>query len=909
MASRLPSALVVGCAVLTFGAPAHILAQAPFSSAITGVVRDGTNAALVGVTVTIAAPSLIGGAHAVTTSADGSYRFARLPPGTYEVAVSAPGFQPFRRTGVRVASGATATIDFSLGVAAVTQQVEVRGGSPVVDVKNAGVPVRLDEDLLQNLPTARSVAAIINLAPGIGSDVSFGGSQKSNEIFLDGVRGTDPLFQDPGLRANYNWVQELNVVALGAPAEYGGFTGAAAHAILRSGSNQFSGLGEFWTTRPGWLDSNTEKLSTTLQRQFLSRRLLEWRDTSAQLGGPLVRDRLWFFAGVQHARHDDRPAGVTGPGSQDETDLQLIVKPTASLSPSVRVDGYIQHGRHRIIGAYLSPSFPIETTKDTWNPQTTWNAHLTWTLRGSTVFEARHGGYDSRNWDDPHPPATVDGPAPRLNTSTGVWSLNTNWYLRSDNRVHTTTASLIHHVEGVAGIRHEFKVGLEYEATSGRQEFRYPGNRIYYDLADGSVEAELWDGQAGHATTGRRVFHAQDQWALTGRVTLSPGVRLEWNRGSAPERPGVFRTNTIAPRFGVAWDLFGDHRTVVRAHVGRYHDTIFSSRIMQADRTGLTEWRYVRFVGPEDYVVLSSSSPRDNFAIDPDLDHSFMNQVVVGVERELFSDFSLQAQYIRRRFDTFMGLVDTGSIYTPTQLRDPGPDGRLNTTDDGALLNVFNLTNPGNVFNLYTNPDEAFNRYDAVQLVGRKRYSRDWQMQSSYTWSKNRGTVGNRWHVNAARFDLGNPGRFVNPNLNINAYGRATFDPTHEVKVLGSYRVPFWGGTMVSGVYRYMTGQAWGRAAFVTGFTQGQQRIRIEPQGTRRAPAINRLDLRLEKTARLPRVEARLGLFFDVFNVWNQGVPNSDITNAIVDNSGPRFGEPAAWVDPRMLRVGVRVAF
>ena len=129
------------------------------------------------------------------------------------------------------------------------------------------------------------------------------------------------------------------------------------------------------------------------------------------------------------------------------------------------------------------------------------------------------------------------------------------------------------------------------------------------------------------------------------------------------------------------------------------------------------------------------------------------------------------------------------------------------------MLDVFNLTNPGNQFNFYTNPDDAFNQYDAVQVVARKRYARDWQLQGSYTWSKNRGTVGNRWHVNAARFDLGNPGRFVNPNSNINAYGRATFDPTHEVKVLGSYRLPWWGGTMVSGVYRYMTGQAWGRTA------------------------------------------------------------------------------------------------
>jgi hypothetical protein len=355
-----------------------------------------------------------------------------------------------------------------------------------------------------------------------------------------------------------------------------------------------------------------------------------------------------------------------------------------------------------------------------------------------------------------------------------------------------------------------------------------------------------------------------------------------------PERPNVFRTRTVSGRIGLAWDLTGDHRTVARAHYGRYHDPIFSSRIAQADTSDLHPFIQYRIDGPDQWVELFRSSTQP-YEIDSTLDHSHVDQVVLGVEREVARTVSLQAQYIRRRFDTFMGLIDTGSIYAPVQLRDPGPDGVLNTTDDGALLDVFNLTNPGNNHIVYTNPDDAFNHYDAVQIVGRRRYANDWQLQGSYTWSKNRGTVGNRWHVNAARFDLGQPGRFVNPNLGIKANGRATYDPTHEAKLLGSYRVPAWGGVMVSGVYRYMTGQAWGRAAVVTGFAQGGQRIRIEPQGTRRAPAINKLDFRLEKTVPLRRSSTTLGFFADVFNVWNQGVPNSDVGDAIIANSGARF--------------------
>jgi hypothetical protein len=268
----------------------------------------------------------------------------------------------------------------------------------------------------------------------------------------------------------------------------------------------------------------------------------------------------------------------------------------------------------------------------------------------------------------------------------------------------------------------------------------------------------------------------------------------------------------------------------------------------------------------------------------------------------------VQGQYVRRRFEDFIGLVDTGSVWEPVQRTDPGPDGRLGTSDDGGSIDVFRLVSSQNAFNLYTNPPGAYNRYDAVQLIGRKRYSDGWQLQSSYTWSRTRGTVGNRAHVNAGVFDLGNPGTFVNPNRLVNADGRATFDPTHEVKLLGSYRVAAWGGIMASSVYRYTTGQAWARNAQISGLP-GSYRVRMEPQGAQRAPAINTMSLRVEKTMAVPRTRATAGLFFDVFNVWNQGVPDSDVINAVNDNAGSRFGEPNFWIDPRTLRVGVRASF
>ena len=296
--------------------------------------------------VSITRADLVGGVQTATTDGRGEYRFGLLPPGVYDVAVSADRIPP-RSAGGR-ARGVRRDRDHrpvSLEVSGIDRRSRSSAAnSPVVDVKSAAVPIRLDEALLQNLPTSRSITDIMNLAPGIAADVAFGGSQRGNEILLDGVRTTDPLFQEPVVRGNYNWVQEMNVVSLGAPAEYGGFTGAAGYASLRSGANRFSGLGEFWTTQPSWLSNNTGELSETLQTRFDSRRIEDWYDTSAQVGGPILRDRLFFFAGLQQYRYNDKPAGYSGPGTTDERDLQTICQ-AHRVGVAERASRWVHRGR------------------------------------------------------------------------------------------------------------------------------------------------------------------------------------------------------------------------------------------------------------------------------------------------------------------------------------------------------------------------------------------------------------------------------------------------------------------------------------------------------------------------------------------------------------------------------------
>jgi hypothetical protein len=151
------------------------------------------------------------------------------------------------------------------------------------------------------------------------------------------------------------------------------------------------------------------------------------------------------------------------------------------------------------------------------------------------------------------------------------------------------------------------------------------------------------------------------------------------------------------------------------------------------------------------------------------------------------------------------------------------------------------------------------------------------------------------------RFSLSDPNAAINND-------RLIHDPTHEGKVLGSWHPQTLGGFTIGGVYRYMSGSAWGRTFIARGLQQGTATVLAEPRGTRRVDAINNLDLRIEKIIPLGGQRA-MGLFADVFNVTNRGVPDSDWAAPVITASGPSFGLPTPWRPARQVRVAVRATF
>jgi len=892
-------------------APIPLAAQSAQRSSIEGVVTDQQAAVIVGATVRLSGDRLLGGGRSVATDEAGRYRFSGLLPGTYAVAATASGFVDGRRDDIDLPVETTYTVTLSLGVAGVATRVEVPARPALIDVRTSGTPVLFDNEVLHDVPTGRTLQSVLGLAPGVTTttplfgyvgQVAYGGIQGNNGFSVDGVNLTESWMGAQWSQINYNWLEQVQVVALGAPAEYGTFTGAIANGVLRSGSNRVTGMGEWLTTRPSWTGDNLGDYPDDIDKPIEAREILQWWDLNGQAGLPIVRDRLWLFAGASQLRHEFRPYGVTPPGSRDEKSGRFITKVDAAATKRLMLQGFIARDAFDIVGGGLAPNSDPTSSSDRFTRRWTWNGRGTTTFSANTVAEVRTSGNAGTETQEPHPPATRQGPLPQQDWATGVACCNSYW--SDDERSAVTVAGYVaHHRNGSAG-RHDLRAGAEFEHAPFDWQRGVPGGRTLFTMNGELVAYEDWSGDHMRFSADRAVAYLQDRWELNDRVTLEPGVRYEYNRGVVPGLAYDFTTNALAARLGVAWDVSGKQSMVVRGHYGRYHDPLLGT---------VYSYTQPNANGQHIYYSVSNGQAEELFRYveqvnlpgPPSLGQSYVDQFVAGIERALGAHTTVQAQYIGRRFANYIAWIDLRiDEWTSYEARDPGIDGVPGTPDDGGLFTVYQpyALGPdvsGRALQL-DNPDGASRLYHAVQLMASRRFASGWQYDVSYTWSRSTGTVGNQYNTHSVFFDTNPGGVGANPAKRNAPPQRPLYDYS-EFKALGSYRIPVWGGVTVGGVFRWHNGTNWQRVARVQSPIPTQ--FAVEPLGARRTPSLGGLDLRVEKTFRVQQYGA-VGLYVDMFNLTNVGRATG--YDAL---SGPGFGQVAGWTDPRTMQLGLRYSF
>ncbi|MBM3772020.1 MAG: TonB-dependent receptor [Acidimicrobiia bacterium] len=618
-----------------------LLAAAQQTAGISGVVRDSSGAVLPGVTVEAASPALLEKVRTAVSDGEGRYTVIEIPPGTYTVTFTLTGFGTFTREGVTLASGFTATVDATMRVGALEESITVSGAAPLVDTQNVRKQLVASAELLSALPTSsKQIYTLVTLTPGYAGVPDVGGQYASEAGAFHGKRGTRALFNGMGVenssgnssyQINAATVEEMVLQTSGISAEVNA-DGPIMNIIPKSGSNTFQ-------TIFNGLYSNHAMESDNLSDELRGRGLksanqrVKIFDEAASLGGPIKRDKIWFFgayrtwgmakwfSGVYYNRTQDQSRSAPGAPLRVVPYTPWLDRPLDTFSarwehydsasgrvtwqaaPKHKIDFFIDRqygcncgsiGAADTVETYIG-SYKFEPNRFI---QVTYNSPLTPKL----LIEAGYGASISQ-WNQTYGPNVTPDIASVTDVALGVQYGSSATYRGRPNFTNRKTqrASLTYVTGG-----HNFKTGIQTEQLATDQYLFANGNMSYTFRAGVPIALTQRATPFNQEDRGNDYgAFVQDQWRIR-RLTLNLGVRYDHYMGWVPEQntpgetaslfdrsyPGVRAASSftnqwigprrfakvtgipswhdINPRVGFSYDLFGTGRTAIKASAGRY---------------------------------------------------------------------------------------------------------------------------------------------------------------------------------------------------------------------------------------------------------------------------------------------------------------------------------------------------
>ena len=473
--SRRVSGVLTVLGMLALADPSR--AQQGQNAMIVGEVRDSSSGAVGNATIWVSSGSLIGGVQTAITSQTGAYRLPALAPGEYELTASAPGFKSHLRRAVILLPGATATVDFTLAPAGVSETVTVTGREPsALDVRTSALHCDWTHDPRQSAAESdglglREPRPRRRPRSEPGQRRRFRRRCGINPFMLDGANGNETDWGTPTTAPSQSWIEEVQVVTLGADAQFGEYTGAPMNAITRSGSNTVAGGADYWTTRPNWVANDRGSLTPALAARFRPLDVLDRWSTTAQLGGPIRTDKAWFFGGVDVYRNVNRPAGFAAIGNPPEdavvtlTEPKWLAKATAAPRSAVRIEGYFGRTLSNSLGSNASPTTKPEALSADSRPEVLWSGRLTWVVSDRTLVEAQHGGHNTHLLSGPRDGTGLAGLPGHYDVATGIQSVNITSYRDVLTRPINSSVALTRYAAGSNGRSHRSKPGSNSNTT------------------------------------------------------------------------------------------------------------------------------------------------------------------------------------------------------------------------------------------------------------------------------------------------------------------------------------------------------------------------------------------------------------------------------------------------------------
>ena len=912
---------VILALLVAFVACGSFVSAQTLTGTITGKVTDEQGGVLPGVTVTLTGRT---GSQTQVTDAKGEYRFLGLNPGTFNVKAELQGFRSKQQEGVDVGLAKNAEVNLSLAVGGVTETVDVVANSVMIDTTTSATDTNISQSLLFSMPISHNNPAVSILAymPGVTDGSAFGGaSDGANSLMLDGVDTRDPEGGTSWTFYNYNIIDEIQVGGLGQAAEYGGFTGAVVNTITKSGGNRFSSLSEYrYTNNNGFFSSSNTNPSFIAQNPALANtvQVLSMKDYTVQLGGPIKKDKVFFFASIQRYAISQYNPPVRGEVSP-RFNIKVTFQPTANdnVIASLQYDQYNQTGRTGFIPGWAVSNHSQTIDQD--SPNAIYNLQYRKVFNASTFLEAKFTGW--WGYYDLNP---VSSAPTHFDGGTGAYSGGAGYTAQYDRTRNQLNASLSKYAQ-LAGT-HNFKFGIEVERSSIRDRFQYSGGREYYDNngAPSSAYGYSYDLQGKNK---RESYYAQDQWKVANRLTLNLGLRVDHVAGEATTTgQTLYNTWSYGPRLGFAYDMSGKGTSVLRGYYGQLYDGAMFSSWSRAV-PGLTPTLTYYWDGSKYY--LDHQVARQYSVDTSNIKQPKVTEFNVSWEQQFMRQFKFTATGIARDWHNFVNSELVNGQWASATAQLPawtGPGSSpLNLTSvpyytwaNAVNVPTFLIQNTDSVtYNINGSPvtGTGERKYRALMLVLERAQKNRWQAQFSWVISKTEGTISNSTYagISSAQFETPN-------GILVNAGGPTSYDRRNMVRLFAGYQIPKI-EVSVNGYWRYESG--WPFAPYLainrktTGWT-GTINNNIEPRGTATfmLPSFTQTDLRLEKVVNYG--VNRFGVYLDLQNAFNQNsiqgmvsrYPSSSVTNpATGDSATVYLGMPSAQQSARQITLGLRWSF